>query len=224
MSTSLSTVERNLLCATCGRAGLNDSLVCSGCGQEFLAPAASAHAEQRQVTALFCDLVDSVTLTLRLDPEELMQVFDLYLAACDDIVSAHGGRVMQYMGDGVLAYFGYKQAQDSDAANAVRAAIAIRDALGRLLLPAGINLRSRIGVATGLVMINERAGRGDGRGNGIVGETPHMAARLQTVAKPDMVVVADATRCLAEGPFTYRALGTFRLSGFPTPVTAFEAV
>ena len=194
------------------------------CGQAFFVAAASAHAEQRQVTALFCDLVDSVRLTVRLDPEELMQVFDLYLAACDDIVSEHGGRVMQYMGDGVLAYFGYPRANGDDATNAVRASIEIRDALGRLDLPDGIALRSRIGVATGSVVVNERAGRGDGRGNGIVGETPHLAARLQTVAKPDMVVVADTTRRLAEGPFTYRALGTFRLSGFPQPVTAFEAV
>ncbi len=182
------------------------------------------HAEQRLVTALFCDLVESVTLTVRLDPEELMLVFDLYLAACDDIVSTHGGRVMQYMGDGVLAYFGYMQANASDAANAVRAAIGIRDALGRLALPIGVSLRSRIGVATGAVVVNERAGHGDGRGNGIVGETPHRAARLQTVAKPDMVVVDDTTRRLAEGMFTYRALGIFPLTGFPVPVAAFEAV
>ena len=182
------------------------------------------HAEQRLVTALFCDLVESVTLTVRLDPEELNLVFDLYLAACDDIVSANGGRVMQYMGDGVLAYFGYRQANDDDAAKAVRAAIGIRDALGRLALPTGVRLRSRIGVATGSVVVNELAGRGDGRGNGIVGETPHLAASLQTVAKPDMVVVDDTTRRLAEGICTYRTLGTFPLTGFPAPVTAFEAV
>ena len=92
--------------------------------------------ERRQVTALFCDLVDSVTLTVRLDPEDLNRVFDLYLAACDNIVSAHGGEVMQYMGDGVLAYFGYARPADTDAANAGRAARQLRDALGRLALPA----------------------------------------------------------------------------------------
>lgn len=221
MTTSITAVDRSRLCAACGCAMPDASAHCQTCGR---ARSGSVHAEQRQVTALFCDLVDSVTLTVRLDPEELMLVFDLYLAACDAIVSDHGGRVMQYMGDGVLAYFGYRRPHDDDAAHGVRAAIAIRDALGRLALPAGVSLRSRIGVATGWVVVNELAGRGDGRGNGIVGETPHLAARLQTIAKPDMVVVADSTKRLAEGAFTYRALGTFRLPGFPEPVTAFEAV
>lgn len=179
-----------------------------------------SHAEQRQVTALFCDLVDSVSLTVRLDPEELLTVFDVYLAACDDIVSEHRGQVMQYMGDGVLAYFGYTQPSEHDAANAVHAALKIRDALGRLNLPEGVTLRSRIGVATDRIVVNELRGRGDG----IVGGAPHLAARLQSLGKPNMVVVDETTERLAGGGLGWPKLGTFRLTGFPDPVTAFEAL
>jgi class 3 adenylate cyclase len=164
--------------------------------------------------------VDSVTLTLRLDPEDLNLVFDRYLAACDSIVSAHGGQVMQYMGDGVLAYFGYAGPADTDAANAVRAARQLRDALGQLSLPAGVTLRSRIGVVSSWVVVGDVTAHG----NGILGETPHLASRLQAFGQPDMVIVCDTTRHLAGDSFAFRPMGVFHPNGFPDPVTAFEAL
>jgi class 3 adenylate cyclase len=149
-------------------------------------------AERRQVTALFCDLVDSVSLTVRLDPEDMMHVVDVYLSACDDIIVRHGGTITQYMGDGVLAYFGYPRANEDDAANAVRAGLALRDAVGRLDLHAGLILQIRIGIATGLVVVDDVIGRGSGR-HGIVGETPNLAARLQGLAPANGVVISAAT-------------------------------
>lgn len=191
-------------------------------GGAFLAD--STHAERRQVTALSFALMDFVSLTVSLAPDDLMQVIDTYLAACDDIVSEYGGQVRQYMGDGVVAYFGYPHANEDDPANAVHAAIKLRDTIGRLVLPAGVALRSRIGAATGLIVVSELVRRREGRGGGIVGETPNLAARLQSVAEPDTVVVADTTRRIASGQFIYRDLGAFALKGFPALVPAYEAV
>jgi class 3 adenylate cyclase/tetratricopeptide (TPR) repeat protein len=180
-------------------------------------------AERRQVTALFCDLVDSVSLTVRLDPEDMMHVVDVYLSACDDIIVQHGGTITQYMGDGVLAYFGYPRANEDDAANAVRAGLALRDAVGRLELHAGLTLQIRIGIATGLVVVDDVIGRGNGR-HGIVGETPNLAARLQSVAAPDRILVARTTQRITRGLFSYRDLQTITLKGFSKPVEASEVV
>ena len=210
-------------CEQCGHRNSDGSQQCAACGWT-LGPAPSTHAERRQVTALSFALVDFVTLTLRLSPEDLMQVIDTYLAACDDIVSEYGGQVTQYMGDGVVAYFGYPRANEDDAANAVHAAIKIRDAIGRLNLPAGVALHSRIGVATGLIVVSELVRRREARGGGIVGGAPNLAARLQSMAEPDTVLVAESTRRIAFGQFVYRDLGAVSLKGFPMPVPAFEAV
>lgn len=210
------------VCAQCGQENGDGFQQCSACGQDLFAE--STHAERRQVTALSFGLVDFVTLTMRLAPDDLMEVIDTYLAACDDIVSEYGGQVMQYMGDGVVAYFGYPRANEDDPANAVYAAIKIRDTIGRLDLPAGVVLRSRIGVATGMVVVSELVRRREGRGGGIVGETPNLAARLQSMAEPDTVVVAGTTRGIASGEFIYRDLGSVALKGFPTSVPAFEAM
>jgi class 3 adenylate cyclase/tetratricopeptide (TPR) repeat protein len=181
-------------------------------------------AERRQVTALICDLVDSVSLTVRLDPEDMRNVIDAYLAACENIIARHGGHITQYMGDGVLAYFGYPRADEDDAANAVRASIDVRDAVGRLGLQFGLTLQTRAGVATGLVVISDLIDRRAAREVDIVGETPNLAARLQSSAAPDTIVVAKSTQRITRGVFIYRDLGTFALKGFTTPVEAFEAV
>ncbi|MBV8700717.1 MAG: AAA family ATPase [Bradyrhizobium sp.] len=186
---------------------------------------ADAHrTERRQVTALICDLVDSVSLTVRLDPEDMMDVVDGYLAACEEIIVRHGGHVSQFTGDGALAYFGYPRADEDDAANAVRAGMEIRDAVGRIGRELGITLQSRVGVATGLVVVSDLIGRRGSRAVEIVGETPNLAARLQTVAAPNTVVVAKSTQRMTHGVFSYRDLGTFALKGFATPIEAFEAV
>ena len=180
-------------------------------------------AERRQVTALFCDLVDSVSLTVRLGAEDMMHVVDVYLSACDDIISGLGGTITQYMGDGVLAYFGYPRANEDDAANAVRAALALREAVGRLALFPGLTLQLRIGIATGQVVVSDLVGRGKER-HGVVGETPNLAARLQSAAPPNGILVARSTQRISRGLFRYRDLETFQLKGFAEPVQASEVI
>ena len=180
-------------------------------------------AERRQVTALFCDLVDSVSLTVRLGAEDMMQVVDVYLSACDDIVTSFGGTITQYMGDGVLAYFGYPRANEDDAANAVRAGLALREAVGKLALHPGLILQIRIGIATGQVVVSDLLGRSKER-HGIVGETPNLAARLQSAAAPNCILVARTTQRISRGLFRYRALETFQLKGFAEPVQASEVI
>ena len=213
-------------CENCGHDNPSASVSCRSCGRPLhaLSPAARRYAERRQVTVLFCDLVDSVPLSVRLDPEDMMHVFDTYLATCDDIIAEYGGNVMQYMGDGVLAYFGYPRANEDDAINAIHAGMALCDAVARLELPRQVTLQARIGIATGFVVVSDLIGHREGRGGGIIGETPNLAARLQSVAQPGAVVVADATRRIAGRQFDYRALGAFPLKGFPAPVQAYQVV
>jgi class 3 adenylate cyclase/ATP/maltotriose-dependent transcriptional regulator MalT len=178
-------------------------------------------SERRQVTALFCDIVDYVALASSLDPEDTMHVVDVFLAGCEAIITQHSGYIVQYMGDGILAFFGYPNANEDDAVNAVRAGIALRDNAGALELPPGISLHVRVGIATGLVVVAEVAGRPQ---VGIVGETPNLAARLQSMAAPDSVVVVKDTQRITRGSVTYRDLGTFALKGYSAPVQIFEAV
>jgi len=183
---------------------------------------AGRRSERRQVTALFCDLVNSGSLAARLDPEDMMHVFDIYQAARDDIITQHDGAITETTGHRLLAYFGYPRADEEEAAKAVRAALALCEAVGRLDLPAGVELQMRVGVATGLVVIADVA-RGGGAG-GVVGETPHLAALLESIAPPNAAVVSEATRRITEGLFTYRDLGAQALPGYQDPVKAFEAV
>ena len=212
-------------CGKCNHENGAGATRCSACGHDLRSPfGARRHGERRQLTTLFCDLVDSVSLSVRLDPEDMMHVIDTYLAICDDIIAAYGGTVMQYMGDGVLAYFGYPRANEDDAANAIRAGMALRTAVGQIDLLQGIALQARIGIATGLVVVSDLIGRREARGGGIVGETPNLAARLQSIARPGAVVIGDATRRIVGDQFIYHDLGTFPLKGFPAPVQAYELV
>ena len=180
--------------------------------------------ERRHVTALFCDLVDSVPLAVRLDPEDLLHVLDVFAEACDSIIAEHGGSIVQFMGDGVLAYFGYPRANEDDAANAVAAAMKLRDAIGSLDLPDNVSLHARIGLASGVVVVGDIIGSAQRQAGAIVGEPPNLAARLQSVARPDAVVVSGETWRLTRGLFRYRNLGTLTLKGFSRPVAAFELI
>jgi len=173
---------------------------------------------------LFCDIVGSVSLANTLDPEDMMHVLEVFRNSCDDIIGRNNGYIARYLGDGVLAYFGYPSADEEDASHAVRAALALQGAMAGLPLPNGIACQVRIGVATGLVVIGDIVSRGEFREVDVVGETPNLAARLQSAAPAGGVIVAETTQRITAGLFTYRPLGPLTLKGFDAPVQAFEAL
>src|SRR3984957_8258500 len=152
-------------------------------------------AERRQVTVMFSDLVGSTALSARMDPEDLRDVISGYQKCVAETVQRFGGFVAKYMGDGVLIYFGYPQAHEDDAERAVRAGLELGPAVGGLKTHAA--LQTRVGIATGLVVVGDLIGSGASQEQAIVGETPNLAARLQSIAEPNSVVVADSTRKLA---------------------------
>src|SRR5215472_391213 len=158
-------------------------------------PVAAPEAERRQLTVMFCDLVGSTLLSARLDPEDLREVYAAYHRAVAHVVRSFDGFVAKYMGDGVLVYFGYPQAHEDDAERAVRAALSAIDAIGRLEMRSA-KLQARVGIATGLVVVGDLIGEGSAQEQSVVGETPNLAARLQTLAEPDAVVIAASTRRL----------------------------
>src|SRR5262249_49411139 len=142
-------------------------------------------AERRQLTVMFCDLVGSTALSARLDPEDLRGVIGAYHRCCTEVVERDGGFVAKYMGDGVLAYFGYPQAHEHDAEHAVRAGLRLVEAVPKLT--AGLPLQIRVGIATGLVVVGDLIGAGAAQEQAVVGETPNLASRLQALAEPGAV-------------------------------------
>src|SRR5215469_1648576 len=152
-------------------------------------------AERRQLTVMFCDLVDSTTLSARLDPEDLRDVIGAYHHAVTGVVRTFDGFVAKFMGDGVLIYFGYPRAHEDDAERAVRAGLGLLDAVGRLDIKP-VKLQARVGIATGLAVVGDLIGEGSAQEQSVVGETPNLAARLHTLAEPDTVAIAASTRRL----------------------------
>ena len=179
-------------------------------------------AERRHLTVMFCDLVGSTELSRRLDPEDLRQVNLVYQDACKAAIDGFDGFVARYMGDGVLAYFGYPQAHEDDAERAVRAGLGVVDAVSALDPQPGLQLQVRVGIATGLVVAGDIIGEGASSERSVVGETPNLAARLQGLASPGSVIIADATRKLVEGRFGLEALEATPVKGFDDPVAAFK--
>ena len=167
-------------------------------------------AERRQLTVLFCDLVDSTALAGQLDPEDLREVMRAYQAACAEVIQRFDGHIAQYLGDGLLVYFGYPQAHEDDAQRAVRAGLGMVAALQalntRLAQQHGVRLAVRIGIHTGLVVVGEMGGGGR-QEQLALGDTPNLAARLQGLAAPDTVVLSAATFRLVQGYFTFRTWG-----------------
>jgi class 3 adenylate cyclase len=168
-------------------------------------PRPTDSAERRQVTVMFTDLVGSTALSARMDLEDLRAVIGAYHKCVAETVTRFDGFVAKYMGDGVLIYFGYPSAHEDDAERAVRAGLALVDAVA--LLPAPEPLQVRIGVATGLVVVGDIVGAGEAQERGIVGETPNLAARLQGIAEPNTVVIAEGTRRLLGNFFELQDLG-----------------
>ena len=182
----------------------------------------SHNAERRQLTVMFCDLVGSTTLSTRFDPEDLREIVGAYHRCVTDTVARFGGFVAKYMGDGVLVYFGYPGAHEDDAERAVRAGLAAIDAVGRLAAPEPLNVR--IGIATGLVVVSDLIGAGAAQERGVVGETPNLAARLQALARPGALVIADGTRRQIGALFEIEDLGPQPLAGFAEPQPAWRVV
>jgi class 3 adenylate cyclase len=179
-------------------------------------------AERRQVTVMFSDLVGSTALSARMDPEDLREVISAYQQCVAETVRRFGGFVAKYMGDGVLVYFGYPQAHEDDTERAVRAGLELVGAVSAL--KRSPPLQTRIGIATGLVVVGDLIGSGEAQERGIVGETPNLAARLQRIAEPNMVVIAEGTRRLLGHLFELRDLGAKDLKGIAGPVRAWAAL
>jgi class 3 adenylate cyclase len=179
-------------------------------------------AERRQLTVMFTDLVGSTALSTRLDPEDLRAVIGAYHKCVAETVARFDGFVAKYMGDGVLIYFGYPHAHEDDAERAVRTGLALIETVGKL--GAQDPLQVRIGVATGLVVVGDLIGSGEAQERGVVGETPNLAARLQGIAAPNTVVIAEGTRRLIGNLFELRDLGPKELKGIAGTARAWGAL
>jgi predicted ATPase/class 3 adenylate cyclase len=179
-----------------------------------------AEGERRHLSVLFCDIVGSTALAVQLDPEDLSAVIRRFQTTCTTIVTHNRGYVARFMGDGILAYFGYPQAHEEDAENAVRAGLDLVAKVGQLLLPSNDPLKVRVGIATGLVIVHPTAAEGSAQQQAVVGETPNLAHQLQSVAPPNSVVVAKSTRDLLGEGFVCEQLGSYEIKGTSGPVTA----
>jgi class 3 adenylate cyclase len=193
------------------------------------APAAAAppEAERRQLTVLFCDLVDSTVLATQRDPEELREVVRAYQDTCARVIARYEGHIAQYLGDGLLVYFGYPQAHEDDAQRAVRAGLGIVEALEQLntslTQERGVQVAVRLGIHTGLVVVGE-VGSGTRQEQLALGETPNLAARLQGLAAPNTVVISAATFQLLGGFFACQPLGTPPLKGLTQPLAVYRVL
>src|SRR6185437_2989506 len=196
-------------------AGLSDALPRAVAAVSAPGAPAQVEAERRQLTVMFCDLVGSTALSTRHDPEDLRVLIGDYHGAVAETVGRFHGFVAKYMGDGVLIYFGYPQAHEDDAEQAVRAAFAVIEAVS--LLAAREDLRVRLGIATGLAVVGDLIGEGAAQERGVVGETPNLAARLQALATPNTLVIAEATRRQIGELFELQDLGPQQLAGFAEP-------
>src|SRR4051812_15756435 len=187
-----------------------------------VAPQPQDSAERRQVSVMLADLVGSTALSARMDPEDLREIISAYQRCVTETVGRLGGFVAKYMGDGVLVYFGYPQAHEDDAERAVRAGLELIAAVTALVSP--VSLQTRVGIATGMVVVGDLLGSGSSQERGIVGETPNLAARLQGIAAPNMVVIAESTRRLLGNLYELEDLGPQDLKGIAGPAPAWAAL
>ena len=179
-------------------------------------------AERRQLTVMFCDLIGSTALASRLDPEDLREVIGAYHRCVAETIGRFDGFVAKYMGDGVLAYFGYPEAHEDDAERAVRASLGVVAGVRQMPTPEGLQVR--IGLATGLAVVGDLIGSGAAQEQVVIGETPNLAARLQALSAPDEIVIPENTRRLVGNLFEYESLGDVEVKGFATPIAAFRVL
>ncbi|MDZ7267288.1 MAG: AAA family ATPase [candidate division KSB1 bacterium] len=219
-------------CANCDFENPPQFRFCGQCGTRLPGPAAEPapferhrprEPERRQITVMFCDLVGSTALSTRLDPEELREVVRHYQTLCAEIVSRHEGHIAQYLGDGIMAYFGYPVAHEDDACRAVRAGLEIVTAMQSLSARGNESLAVRVSLHTGLVVIGEM-GVGDKRELLALGTAPNIAARLQALAAPNTVVISSATHHLVQGFFTLQSQGTHLLKGLNAPLAVYRVL
>ena len=196
-----------------------------------LAPAETAtepvrpeEAERRHLTVLFCDLVGSTALSARLDPEDMRTLIGAYHSRITEVISPYQGIIARYMGDVVLVYFGYPQAHEDDAEQAVRAGLALVDAVAKLSTDTDAALSARIGIATGVTVVGDLTGEGAAQERAAIGETPNLAARLQTLAEPGTVLICPSTHRLTGGHFDYRGLGPQALKGWAEPISVWQVL
>jgi class 3 adenylate cyclase len=184
-------------------------------------------AERRQLTVLFCDLVDSTVLAGQLDPEEWREVVQAYQETCAKVIARYEGHIAQYLGDGLLVYFGYPQAHEDDAPRAVRAGLGMVEAIGQLNTQLGrgrgVQLAVRLGIHTGLVVVGD-VGSGARHEQLALGETPNVAARLQGIATPNTLVISATTLPLLGGFFACQSLGTPLLKGIAQPLKVYQVL
>src|SRR5215204_5417000 len=220
-----------LPCPSCGSRNLASAKFCGDCGSNLSGTARAAalpttshsaqtrrvasrpSAERRQLTMMFCDLVGSTAMASHLDPEEMREVLTAYQNAVTGEIARLEGHVAKLMGDGVLAYFGWPKAREDEAERAVRAGLAVVEAVERLRAPSGEALACRVGIATGLVVVGDLVGFGAAQEQAVVGDTPNLAARLQQIAEPGAVVIAETTHRLLSGAFELQHLGEQMLKG-----------
>ena len=181
-------------------------------------------AQRRQLTVMICDLVGSTALSARLDPEDLRRVIGAYHTCIAEVIGRYQGVIARYMGDGVLVYFGYPQAHEDEVAQGVRAGLALVDAVAHLQTDFDAALKVRIGIATGMVVVGDLIGEGAAQEQAVVGETPNLAARLQTQAEPGTVLICPNTRRLIGGHFDYRDVGPLVLKGWAEPVPVWQVL
>jgi len=216
-------------CPACGFSNRPGEHFCGGCGSALKDSPVQPRkhqpvvaAERRQLTVMFCDLVGSTALADRLDPEDLREVMRAYRSACQPAIERYEGRVAQYLGDGVMVYFGYPEAHEDDAERAVRAGLDIVEAVRVLEAPEGLLVR--VGIATGPVVVGAAAAAASDLPGAAVGETPNLAWLMQSLAAPNTVIVTERTRRLTGAVFEYEDLGPSNLKGLSEPVHAFRAV
>jgi class 3 adenylate cyclase/tetratricopeptide (TPR) repeat protein len=184
----------------------------------------SDEAERRHLTVMFCDLVGSTALSARLDPEDMRTLIGEYHSRITEVISRYQGIVARYMGDGVLVYFGYPQAHEDDVEQAVRAGLALVNAVAKLPTDTDVTLSARIGIATGTVVVRELLIGETRSEQEVVGQTPNLAARLQTLAEPGTVLICPRTRRLTGGYFDYRDLGPNALKGWAEPIVVWQVL
>ena len=181
-------------------------------------PVHGRDAERRHLTVMFCDLVGSTALSARLDPEDMWEVIRAYRAACARVIATYDGIIARFVGDGILVYFGYPLAHEDDAERAVRAGLDIIAAIGPLEARVEKRAEVRIAIASGLVVVGDLVSGSASEEQAMVGDTPNVAARLQSLAEPGAVVVAASTRLLLGDLFTFRSLGRREVKGISEPI------